>query len=498
MAGNHEKYKQAMRAAYDHSWNQDWEAAIEAYKQALTESPEDLAATLGLGGAFLEMGQAQVALKVFERAVQLAPHDTGALAKLAGVQERLDRIDEAVVTHTAAGQVFAQQGKLEEAADAWLQASRLAPDQAQVHLQLAHILEQLDRPAQAAAEFIKLASIVQHQGDGDLAIEHCQHALRLDPDSSEALALFESLQSTSQPETVGLGFWDELGSETDRSEPTGEDIFSFESLAEQETDGHSPMEHAQRRALQELAALLFESDADGSPDLATVAVVGRAIDQQTRGALDDAIDNYRAVLKSGLTRTAVFFNLGMLYFERMRYDEAVEAFRRSMRDKAYTLGSHYALGLTYRAAGNIDRALEHLLEFVKAVDVETVQPEQIEGLTVTYQQLSDRYIAKGDTEKANTFIVTLLEFFSAPNWERKAHEARRRMDGLSESRGLMTLAEYLESPETEIVVSAMVLTAEYMRRNMLMTAAEECFRAIQKAPGYLPLHVRLADIFLKQ
>jgi tetratricopeptide (TPR) repeat protein len=33
---------------------------------------------------------------------------------------------------------------------------------------------------------------------------------------------------------------------------------------------------------------------------------------------------------------------------------------------------------------------------------------------------------------------------------------------------------------------------------MLMTAAEECFRAIQKAPTYLPLHVRLADIFLKQ
>lgn len=498
MAGNHEKYEQAMRAAYDHSWNQNWKAAIEAYKQALTQSPQDLAATLGLGGAFLEMGQTQVALKVFERAVQLAPHDTGALTKLAGVQERLGRTDEALVTHSMIGQAFTQQGKLEEAADAWLQASRLAPEQAEAHLQLAYVLEQLDRSAQAAAEYTKLASIAQREGDVDLAIEHCQHALRLDPDSNEALALSESLQSARQPETVDFDFWDELGSETDRSQSTGDDIFSYESLAEQETEGHSPMEQAQRRALQELAALLFETDADGSPDLATVAVVGQAIDQQTRGALDDAIENYRAVLKSGLTRTAVFFNLGVLYFERMRYDEAVEAFRRSMRDKAYTLGSHYALGLTYRAAGTIDRALEHLLEFVKAVDMETVRPEQIEALTATYQKLSDRYIAKGDTEKANTFIVTLLEFFSAPNWERKAHEARRRMESLSESRGLMTLAEYLESPETEIVVSAMVLTGEYMRRNMLMTAAEECFRAIQKAPSYLPLHIRLADIFLKQ
>ncbi len=498
MAGNRENYEQAMRAAYDHSWNQNWEAAIEAYKQALMESPKDLPATLGLGGAFLEMGQTQVALKVFERAVQLAPDNTGALAKLADVQERLGRLEQAAVTHTNTGQAFSRQGKLEEAADAWSRALRLVPDQAEAHLQLAQVLEQLDRSAQAAAEYVKLASIAQRQGDVDLAIEHCQHALRLDPDSSEALALFESLQSTHEPETVDFGFWDELGDETDRSEPTDKDIFSFESLAEQETDGHSPMEHAQRRALQELAAMLFEAGAGGGPDLATVAIVGQAIDQQTRGALDDAIENYRTVLKSGLTRTAVFFNLGMLFFERMRYDEAVEAFRRSMRDKAYTLGSHYALGLTYRAAGSIDRSLEHLLEFVKAVDIETVRPDQMESLTTTYQQLSDRYIAKGDTEKASTFIVTLLEFFSAPNWERKAYEARRRMDSLSESRGLMTLAEYLETPETEVVVSAMALTGEYMRRNMLMTAAEECFRAIQKAPNYLPLHVRLADIFLKQ
>ena len=108
MAGNREKYEQAMRAAYDHSWNRNWEAAVDAYKQALLQSPKDLAATLGLGGAFLEMGQPQVALKVFERAVQLAPEDTGALANLANVQERLGRLEEAAGTQTQAGHAFAQ------------------------------------------------------------------------------------------------------------------------------------------------------------------------------------------------------------------------------------------------------------------------------------------------------------------------------------------------------------------------------------------------------
>ena len=128
MAGNREKFEQAMRDAYDHSWNQNWEAAIEAYKQALVESPTDLAATLGLGGAFLEMGQPQVALKVFERAVQVAPEDTSALAKLADVQERLGRPEDAAATQFRTGNAFAQQGKLEEAADAWAHALRLAAE----------------------------------------------------------------------------------------------------------------------------------------------------------------------------------------------------------------------------------------------------------------------------------------------------------------------------------------------------------------------------------
>lgn len=498
MAGNREKYQQAMRTAFDHSWSRNWEAAIEAYKQALIESPRDLPATLGLGGAFLELGQPQVALKVFERAVQLAPQDASALAKLAGVQERLGRVEAAAASHTQAGRALAQQGKLEEAADAWGQACRLLPDRLETNLQLAEALEQLGRSEQAAAQYAHLASLAQGQEDADLAVEHCQQALRLDPENREAQDLLEALQGAPQPATTDLDFWEEPELEPDQEQLAGEDIFSFESLTEEEAEGHSPMEQAQRQALQELADMLFESGSNGSPDLASVAIIGQAIDQQTRGLLDDAIENYRKALTGGLTHSAVFYNLGGLYYERRRYDEAVEAFRRTMRDEAYKLGSHYALGLTYRAAGNIDRSLEHFLEVVKLVDLETVHPNQATSLSATYQQLSDSYIARGDTQKANVFTQTLLKFFSEPHWERRAREARRRMAGYAEAGSLMTMAEYLETPETEVVVTAMALTGEYMRRNMLLTGAEECFRAIQHAPSYLPLHIRLADIILKQ
>jgi tetratricopeptide (TPR) repeat protein len=500
MAGNRDLYEQAMRSAYDFSWKQNWKAAIEAYKQALTEFPQDSAATQGLGGAFLEQGQLHIALKVFERSVDLAPSgDTSALAKLADVQERLGKLEEASITHARIGRIFAQQDRLEEAADALTQATRLVPEQVDAYLSLAQVLERLGRQEQAATEYVTLATIARRRDDTEAAFEYGQSALRLDPSNEKAQSMVQSMQDTSQVTMTALDFWDEPEPEPSHAELEEEDIFSLENLAEEEDVGsQSPMEQARRRALQELADMLFEAGSDNGPDLTVVAVVGQAIDQQTRGMLDDAIENYRKALNNGLTRTAVFFNLGMLYYERMQYDEAVEAFRRSMRDEAYTLGSHYALGLTYYALDKIDRSLEHFIEVVKTVDLKTVRPNQVKTLTGTYQQLSDSYIAKGDTEKANIFIQSLLAFFSKLDWEQKVRLARRRMDSLSEDGHLMTLAEYLETPETEVVIAAMALTGEYIRRSMLMTAAEECFRAIQKAPGYLPLHIRLADIFLSQ
>ncbi|MBC8253412.1 MAG: hypothetical protein H8E35_05220, partial [Ardenticatenia bacterium] len=153
-------------------------------------------------------------------------------------------------------------------------------------------------------------------------------------------------------------------------------MLNFESLVEEEYVGeHSPFDQAQRSALQELADLLFEVGTDSGPNPMIAAAIGQSIDQQTRGLVDDAIESLRQAIDAGLSRTAAFFDLGALYYERGHHDNAIESFRHSMRDKEYTLGSHYGLGLTYHAGGNVDQALEHFIEVARIVDLENASPE---------------------------------------------------------------------------------------------------------------------------
>jgi tetratricopeptide (TPR) repeat protein len=253
------------------------------------------------------------------------------------------------------------------------------------------------------------------------------------------------------------------------------------------------MGSTQDNALAELADLAFADDSD----LNHVMLIVQAIDLQSKGNLAEAAKNYQQAVQGGMQKTALFFNLGLLWKELGRPEQAVELLNRSAQDNKYGLGTQFALGETYQGANRLDSALRHFFDLVKQVDLRMVPSYQAQQLSQHYGNLMNTYLAERDIKKINMFISSVKNFFSHPAWERKAFEARQIMDGVKDN-GMMSLAEYLETPETEVVITAMALTNQYINRNMLMTASEECLRAIQRVPAYLPLHVRLADIILKQ
>ncbi|MBN1993773.1 MAG: tetratricopeptide repeat protein [Anaerolineae bacterium] len=503
MAGDQKKFQAAMAQAEQFSAQKNWAEASKAYRFALAEFPNNEAAVLGFGLASLSAGQTDIARKAFQHALKINPTNQQALSYIADLQERTGQLDAAAETYLRVGNIAASKNNLDTAIDFWQRATKLVPDQTDAQAKLAEGLAQQGHPRRAAREWLRLAAIFQRRNDRNQAVQQIEKAEQLLPDDPGITAAYEALQNNTpiRPDEI---------SETPPPPPPapmmdlpdenlyededffGEDPFAIEETESRPTRTGGLVKTAQQNALAELANVVFE-DANNPNTM----LIMQAIDLQGRKQLAEAAQNCQQALKGGLARPALYFNLGLLYKELEQLEAAAKMLKQAAQDRQYNLSSQFALGEVYHAANKLDSALKYFIEVVKTVDLQTLSGDQAQHLNQYYKTLADKYLAAGDVNKINDFITTLKTFFAHPEWEKKAYLARQRMQNVTEN-GVMSLAEYLESPETEVTITAMALTTEHLKRNMVMTASEECLLAIQKAPFYLPLHIRLADILLKQ
>lgn len=313
-----------------------------------------------------------------------------------------------------------------------------------------------------------------------------------DPFSEDALAEFFEDETTDE-----------------QAAPEEEDPFDFFFDAPNPpAPGGGVINEARQQALSELANILFEDDPSGPetsvlPDGTQVSrmeinmMIVQAIDLQKQEDYAEAIDRYRQVVQANAGRPALYFNLGLLYQEQGNYQEAIKLLRMTSPDPSLQLSSQLALGQVYYALNDHEQALRHFGEFLKSIDLDTIDDERYDELEMAYDELPEYYLSDESTKDFEKFVEAVNQFFSKSDWERRVEEARQRLDSISEDK-IMSLADFLESPETEVVITAMATSNDYLKRRLPKSASEECLRAIQRAPHYLPLHTRLADILLEQ
>jgi tetratricopeptide (TPR) repeat protein len=503
-------FEEAMRGASNYAWDKQWSKAIVEYKRALAEFPDDLTALVSLGMAYVESRQLEEALRAYQKASQLTPDDPLAWERVADVQERLGRLDEAAETYVAMANIHVERKAMDKAIETWLRATRLASDHLRAHLSLAEAYARQGKARAAAGEHLTLAHILQKRGQTEKAIQQCRLALELDPRSAQAHATLEALRAGERVEKV-----------KPTPIPTAIEVGEAKEIEEEieEEEEGSPVDTARQKALRELAETLFEEHPieDAVADVTTFVegrtareatlkltqgqidtILAQAIDSQTRGTIDKAIANYSRLIEAGVDLPAIHFSLGLLFQEKVQFNEAIRELSLTTRHPEYGLASHFALGECCRAKGKIEDALEHFIEVLKIIDLQTVQRDQAGDLLQLYDSLAESYTAKGDRDKAITFLDSLVDFLSGKGWQDKVMEARRRLDSVAEEGITRSLAEILEVPGSEEVLASMAMAQEYMKRSMLLTAIEEIYRVIEMAPTYLPLHLRLAEVFVRQ
>jgi tetratricopeptide (TPR) repeat protein len=340
--------------------------------------------------------------------------------------------------------------------------------------------------SKAMDQYLNLAQVYQRQGKEDQAMELLQHALRLNPRNPEVLSMMDRLR-----------FGEDLPPEPGDTGPLDASLID-------DTRG-SPVEMTRQKAQADLAEVVFgetppQTGPLAPPTLSKAEVDGlitKALDAQTHGDVEEAIGNYERVLNAGVIQPAVNFNLGLLYQQQLRFDEAIEQFQKSIDDPKYRLGSHFALGECQRARGRIDEALTHFIEVLKIVDMATVQRRQVDDLIQLYEELARAYTAKGERDQATEFVGSLIHFLGSKGWEDKVSQARERLNAVSQEGPILSLAEMLSVPEPDSILESLGLAQEYMRRGLEDAAMDELEHAILLAPTYLPTHRQMAELMLK-
>ncbi len=480
MPANKAIFQDSIKQGHNAAWDGNWTKAVAEYRRAVVEFPADVSAHLSLAHALEQAGQLEDALHECRIASKLTPHDAQPLVRIAALQEKLGLLGEAAGTYLAIAEILVAQKAVGKAVEAWQKAAALEPGRTDVHLRLADIYEKGAHRSLAAKELVALSQIYNKRGDKSKAQNAATRALKLDPHNQTAAALCNDLErlEVAAPE----------------AKP-------------------SPVDKAQQEALSRLAeTLLEEHNGTGRPEGAVEqrggvrpkmtqpeidALIARAVDAQTHHRVGDAVESYRKLLAAGVERTEVKFNLGLLYLETMRYPDAVLLLEETVADPNYTLASHFALGQCHRAQGQVDEAVEHFLEVTKIVDLGSVRREQADELISVYEGLAESYVAKGDREQAESFSRALEEFLTSKGWEDKVREVRHHLEMIREEDSQVSLAQVIEMTGSAQALEALALSQEFMRRGRLYAATEECFRAIELAPNYIPAHLRLGEIMTK-
>jgi tetratricopeptide (TPR) repeat protein len=481
MAGDRTAFETAVKRAHSYAWEKRWRKAIEQYELAVAEFPDDLTARSGLAFAFYKGERLREALREYRRVCELKPDDPAPRLKVAQILEQLGRASDAAESWLGLADVYVQLKDLGRAEEAWKQAARLHPGSKEAHLKLADACAYRSRPAEAAKEYLALARLHYDDGELEQAASHCQRVLSLDAGNRAARTLLERLSSEAgiTISTSGLvSLKEELG----------------------------PMEEAVHVALTTLAEALLEDGELGDAAKASATaesgdvrtILGKAIDFHSRGMIQEALDFYEQALERGVELPAVVFSMGLLKTGLSQFDEAIELLRRSAEVREYRLASQIGLAQCYWAEGKMDDAMSRFLEALRIIDLEILGEAHDDEISRAYDSMASSEWGLGDGRRSELLIHSMMDLLSGGGWKQKIKEARRKLDSLAQDGVVPILPEVLEIPGGDEVVDLMVRSREYQSRGMPFTALEECYRAARLAPTYLPLHLRLAEIFAQQ
>ncbi len=489
MAGNREAYEQAMNSGHNAAWDQEWGLAVASYGRAIQEFPEDPEAHIHLGLGLLEMGRLEDALKVYTRAHQLAPDDPIPLEKSADVLERMGRLREAAQQYVNVSEVYLAQRDLDKAIGNWERATRLTPGLIPIHAKLAQAYERIGDKKKAIHEYLTLAFNFRRVNDVDRAIKSAQRALRLDRNNPQVLNILHVLESggeiqpppddDSAPAEAKVGSFDRDGQ--GQAKKAGED------------DPLGPMGEAMNYALGLLAAYVME----GTEASKIAGDALQAMEAHRQGLYEAAITAYQHA-DAKVRHPAIKMNLGGMLVLADRANDAVKPLTDAINHPQMSAGAYHGLGLAYRKLDKGKQAVRYMLQCLQIVDNnQAIMQDETDQLTSIYKQLGKTVETVSD-ENITIIAKRFAELLEGKDWKQRIADTRRQLEETLREQGEKGVIDILIAEEGDRLTKSITLIDHYARQGLLTLAMDEAHRAVEYSPNYLPIHVRMAEIMIRE
>ncbi len=493
MADNQNAYDTYMTAGHDAAWEQNWDNAIRYYSLALKEFPEDPEALNNLGLSLVRADRMNEALKVYERAVTLAPEDPTPLEGAAYALEAIGNLREASQRYTQVADLYLQQRDLEKAIQAWEFAVQFTPGLIPIHAKLAQAHERTGDKKRALYHYLMLGYRFARSNQIDKGIKAVERALALEPRDSRALNTMAALRSGGEvlpPEDENA-----VSRHVPEAKRLDEDFGLFDEegggVISTTGDPMGPMGEAMSQSQNLLAAYVLEQgmlDATGADALT-------GMELQRQGNRPGAIAAYQRAVKS-LPHPGLKMSLGGLLLLEEDAAEAVKYLGDALVDPNISGGAMHALGMAYTKLGKHQQAARYLIQCLQAVETQRKSGTPAE-LEETYSNLLDS-LKETTPDALQAINERFIRTLSGEDWPQRVIDLRQHLGEIGGQGGAGGMRDFLGSEGGDELADTIARIDRYIREGRLVLAMDESHQAVEQAPSYLPAHVRMAEIMVKE
>lgn len=522
MSDNQEIFKQAMEKGSSAAWDQQWDVAAQHYREALEKVPDHFQALMNLGLALFELENLDDALACYERASQIQSDDPAPVEKTAQIFERTGKLQQSAKQSIAAAELYLNIKDADKAIENWTRVVHMFPEHLSAHSRLALVHEKMGRRPQAITEYLAVASLQQHDGKQRSALETLTHALKLNPKSkqvTQALEMLKSNRMLTKP-VQQRGSTGPLH----KSQVQQKKSIDETSLTDAEKKSPDPITEASQKALSVLAEMLFETSEEQQPQeedaprglkAITKGVtgslmspgpdrtefstyLGRAIDLHTRGEISQAAEELKNALNTGFDHPAAYFLLGNILSKSDKKGNAQRNLQRAVTHPDFALAARLLIGQDLHEQGKIKNAAVEYMEALKVADSEVVPTDKRDELAELYDPIIEAQSKEKDKEVLDKLCSSISELVNRPNWRTHLIDARKQLPASSDSAPPVPLADILTESEGSQLVEVMAKINRLAREGHYRSAMEEAYGVLDLAPTYLPLHIQMGELLLRQ